>query len=377
MIDKRWWARLKRAYSVVSDLGVSSLDRSQGRTVVGANHFFAAGVLLCVPWTVIIALADPPRSLAPALTQLAMTSMWIVCLELNRRRRHAEAGSLGLAIMVAQYTYLPTVFSVWAGFQLPLIMAGLLVLVILPIGRWKLALLFVVLASASVARTFIDPALREPAVDVSETWLRAVAVGNVCMAALTMVVLGLFNHHFFMQERRRADALLAEAEVAARTDSLTELYNRRGIAPVLAEAARSGQYAVALADLDRFKRINDRLGHGAGDVVLANVARTMADAVGRLGSVARWGGEEFLVVLPGMTEAQAASAMERVRRAVEEEYGSSGILEHVTMSVGVAHAPRYTGKEEVLRLADAKLYEAKADGRNRVRSDSIDAPAVH
>ncbi|MFN3866439.1 MAG: GGDEF domain-containing protein, partial [Demequina sp.] len=209
-----------------------------------------------------------------------------------------------------------------------------------------------------------------------DSWMNATSAGNVLVAVMIVSVLALFNNQYFVRERRRNDELLAEAQVAARTDALTEVYNRRGITPILSEAARSGDYSLALADLDRFKRINDRLGHGAGDLVLSNVARTLVDAVGSHGTVARWGGEEFLVVLPGLSLEAAVAVMEGARRATEEEYGAGALFLPVTISAGVAHADRHTGKEEVLRLADAKLYEAKASGRNLVLGASVAVPAL-
>ena len=157
-----------------------------------------------------------------------------------------------------------------------------------------------------------------------------------------------------------------EARAAAQTDSLTESLNRRGIAPVIAAAARQGQYALALVDLDRFKRINDALGHGAGDVVLANVARSISRSIGDAGTVARWGGEEFLIVLPQTSLNNALAVMERMRAEVEDEYAMDGVAQPVTISAGVAHGRQLAPKEELLRLADAKLYEAKASGRNVV-----------
>jgi diguanylate cyclase (GGDEF)-like protein len=191
---------------------------------------------------------------------------------------------------------------------------------------------------------------------------------NAALIVMLFYLLARFNHRYYVRERDRNAQLLESAQVAAQTDALTDVYNRRGVAPVLSSVARRGDYSLALVDLDRFKRINDRLGHGAGDVVLANAARTLVRAVGDAGTVARWGGEEFLVVLPGLGLVEADELMERVRQEIEDEYGATDSLARVTISVGLAHAPRYAGKEEVLRLADANLYEAKSAGRNVVIS---------
>ncbi|GIG54758.1 GGDEF domain-containing protein [Demequina activiva] len=355
-----------RALVGVVNAGVTPLDRMRARSVMAANRFFLIAAVVSLPWALIIALADPPVTLAPGLTHLAMVCIWVICVDLNRRQLYLSAAVSGLLVPIAQFTYLASVFSVDAGFQLPLLTVGALAFVIFTPPEWWGGLALTIVATLALVWTYGGAAFDSGQVDMGTPELRVLAVSNVVVVVMILSVLAWFNNYFFVRERRRNVRLLAEAEVAARTDSLTEVFNRRGVSPVLSQTARDGHYSVALADLDRFKRINDRLGHGAGDVVLSNVARTLVEAVGERGTVARWGGEEFLVVLPGMALDEAVEHMERARTAIEKEYGAEGVLENVTMSVGVAHAPRFTSKDEVLRLADAKLYEAKASGRNLV-----------
>lgn len=342
---------------------------------MGANRFFLMSAAVCLPWAFAIAVAHPPQTLAPALTHLAMVCGWVVCVDLNRRRRYLLATVIGLVWPIIQFAYLSWVFSTESGFPLPLLTVGALAFVLFPPRQWVGAASVTVLAAGVLVRMYVAEDFQAPAAPISSAWIDAAAVGNVLVVVMIVSAIALFNNQYFVRERTRNDQLLAEAQVAARTDALTEVYNRRGITPLLSEASRSGEYALALADLDRFKRINDRLGHGAGDVVLSNVARTLVDAVGARGTVARWGGEEFLVVLPGVQLDAAVAVMEAARRAMEDEYGDTAFVEPVTISVGVAHAPRHTGKEEVLRLADAKLYEAKASGRNRVLGAGVELAA--
>ncbi|MFW7413762.1 diguanylate cyclase [Demequina sp. SO4-18] len=367
---------LRRAFVIILNSGISGLDPVRARSVMGANRFFLMSAAVCLPWVVAIAVAHPPQTLVPALTHLAMVCGWVVCVDLNRRRHYVVASVIGLAMPIIQFAYLSSVFSTEAGFPLPLLTVGALAFVMFPPLQWRVAATITAIAALVLVRMYIAADFEVPDVEVSDGWLTGASVGNVIVVVMIVSVLALFNNHYFVRERRRNDELLAEAQVAARIDALTEVYNRRGITPVLSEALRSGEYALALADLDRFKRINDRLGHGAGDVVLSNVARTLVDAVGSRGSVARWGGEEFLVVLPGMSLSAAVAVMEDARRAMEYEYGDDAFLEPVTISVGVAHARQHAGKEETLRLADAKLYEAKESGRNRVLGASVATPAL-
>lgn len=159
----------------------------------------------------------------------------------------------------------------------------------------------------------------------------------------------------------------------ARTDPLTGLVNRRGFDEALArEHARSrrgaGPMALLLVDIDHFKRVNDRYGHLAGDDLLAATASTLISHV-RAGDVlGRFGGEEFVALLPGAGQEQACWIAERLRERVRASaIPSLGAEATVTVSIGVAALGR-DGNElfELLAAADAALYRAKQAGRDRV-----------
>ncbi len=191
---------------------------------------------------------------------------------------------------------------------------------------------------------------------------------------------------FALQSRllaaRRVTSLHAElaryrtdlAELA-RTDPLTKLRNRLTLATDLellhSRSARYQRaYSLALFDIDGFKSFNDRYGHQAGDQALRGVALAL-DRHARLGdAVYRYGGEEFLIVLPEQAPAQAMGVVDRLRRAVESlgighADSAGGIL---TVSAGVASyvTGRDISADELLKEADLALYHAKATGRNRV-----------
>jgi diguanylate cyclase (GGDEF)-like protein len=192
----------------------------------------------------------------------------------------------------------------------------------------------------------------------------AAAHGQEAMAAVGLVLCTVI-----------LSGALVESERAHRrsstVDPLTGLFNRNALDQRLAEldcqAAGDGSdspHALLLCDLDDFKRVNDRLGHAAGDAVLQDVAYTMRSVLRAGDSIYRVGGEEILVVLPGATEADAVGVGERLRRAVRERR-PAGVS--VTISVGVAVSR--TGPidtDELVGLADAALYSAKAAGRDRV-----------
>ena len=164
---------------------------------------------------------------------------------------------------------------------------------------------------------------------------------------------------------------LAIAEVRAATDALTGLPNTRAVQDTIkrmvAQASRTvSPLSAALLDLDHFKRINDAYGHSRGDEVLAAVAMVLRSSVRESDFVGRYGGEEFLLLLPDTGRDQAAIVAEKVRAAVAG-LGLSEINQPVTASLGVAAVPDDAADADtLLRAADRALYAAKGNGRNRV-----------
>jgi diguanylate cyclase (GGDEF)-like protein len=165
----------------------------------------------------------------------------------------------------------------------------------------------------------------------------------------------------------------------AQTDSLTELDNRRYLEQRLDEMFEHSRrlrepVAVVLCDLDRFKSVNDTYGHQVGDVVLKELARILKKEAREIDRVGRYGGEEFMLLLPGTVLDAAVTFAERVRKAVEAHTFSfdGGTLQR-TMSCGVAAwpHPRIADCDALVKAADDALYVAKETGRNRViRFDS-------
>jgi two-component system, cell cycle response regulator len=158
-------------------------------------------------------------------------------------------------------------------------------------------------------------------------------------------------------------------------DPLTGIYNRRYASQHLTrvmERAREteGAFAVMMMDLDKFKAINDRYGHDAGDAVLREFSRRLQENIRGVDLVARFGGEEFFVAMPDVDQHAAAHAAERIRRAVEGAPvvlpGGAGEVE-VTVSIGVAIASAAdVDPEAIIKRADSALYHSKEAGRNRV-----------
>jgi diguanylate cyclase (GGDEF)-like protein len=163
----------------------------------------------------------------------------------------------------------------------------------------------------------------------------------------------------------------------ANHDALTGLPNRAALQERLALLHRSAQvlgapYGLLLLDLDHFKTINDRFGHAAGDQVLVKTGQRLTTLVRSRDTLGRWGGEEFLCLLPHVDQNSAVEVAERIRKGIEGapvEQGSR--LIRVTVSVGVAAFPDDgSDGDTLLAKADSALYEAKRSGRNRVRCPS-------
>ena len=174
----------------------------------------------------------------------------------------------------------------------------------------------------------------------------------------------------------RMATLVEESRWMATTDLLTGLLNRRAFLESTGrEVARTKRYndalSVILLDVDHFKHINDRRGHAAGDMVLAAVGKLLNRALRTCDIVARWGGEEFVLVLPSTALDGAAQVAERVRELLEscEIEDGNGDRIPVTASFGVASYTAGETLEQVVDRADRAMYLAKSGGRNRVVCD--------
>lgn len=186
-----------------------------------------------------------------------------------------------------------------------------------------------------------------------------------------MVFNVLANFGMVVMVKESADA---RNETLALTDELTGLHNRRHIQHTLhqqlAQAQRSGQPLGLLLDVDWFKRINDEHGHLSGDRVLRELAARLRAQLRTQDIIGRWGGEEFMALLPGTSQAQAQQLAERLRQSIEREHFHShdGQSLQVSVSMGVHSSQHgaHASAEQLVREADGALYRAKQLGRNRV-----------
>ena len=197
--------------------------------------------------------------------------------------------------------------------------------------------------------------------------------GNVCFGVISATSP---TPNAFTEEHESLLSLLAglcapHLELARLTrlaaiDPLTGVFNRRGLDLVLPEQD-SRLASVAMVDLDRFKQVNDAYGHAAGDELLRRVANLLASVVRAADGVVRWGGEEFLLVLPAVDRAQTHVIVERARATVEaDRLVVGGNVLRITISAGVAERRAGESRDALIARADEALYLAKNNGRNRV-----------
>jgi len=178
-------------------------------------------------------------------------------------------------------------------------------------------------------------------------------------------------------KNRQLQDLLKQVEIMAVTDQLTEIYNRRPVETILQkEFKTAARYKTPVScmiiDIDHFKAVNDAFGHHTGDAVLKETARLIKESAREADTVARWGGEEFIVILPQTKKEEALQAASRMIKAISEHSFTDMPNERITVSIGLTSMPhpslKIDSEEQLIQAADCALYEAKRKGRNRIES---------
>lgn len=174
------------------------------------------------------------------------------------------------------------------------------------------------------------------------------------------------------EKNRELSEAYETIEQLALTDSLTGLANRRNIMNLMAievsRSARSGSnFSLIMCDIDFFKKVNDAYGHDTGDYVLKMVAEVMMTSLRQQDVISRWGGEEFLIMLPYTDLQKAVAVAEKLRESIKNtEMNFAGEKFSITMTFGVSSFDKNLGLEKAIKRADDALYLGKQTGRNRV-----------
>jgi diguanylate cyclase (GGDEF)-like protein len=246
---------------------------------------------------------------------------------------------------------------------------------VLPVDRVLVAAAAMVVAETLLRLALFVALTSEPVGQSPEGYLGSSyafyvqAGASILALLLALSVLATIAHDTVLRHR-----------TAAEQDPLTGLLNRRGFDLGCARAAWSRALgAVVLGDIDRFKRVNDHFGHAAGDDVIRRFADLLRETIPEGALAARFGGEEFVVFLPGLAAAEAGALAETLREALAAQvwvFHDDGVP--ITASFGVsALAPSDHSVHDAIQRADARLYEAKCGGRNRVVVEGQSAGAVN
>jgi diguanylate cyclase (GGDEF)-like protein len=210
----------------------------------------------------------------------------------------------------------------------------------------------------------------KPDYPISALQDKLIQITNISAVFLAIIIIS----YIYSRDENEAEGKLMQFNdrliKQANTDPLTGLSNRRRATEVLGDVIRDPGFtgvSLAMADIDFFKKVNDTYGHDAGDAVLKFVADTMKASCGEGGFVARWGGEEFLLVFPGKNGDETRVILEGIRTKVQKSVINVKEDEiRITMTFGLTEYDYQGDIEGTIKEADEKLYQGKMNGRNQV-----------
>lgn len=250
--------------------------------------------------------------------------------------------------------------------------AGMILVWMLPLlwreRRGQLGMLMLMLVSVLCATYFLRPIIVYGMMDAAHTTATYQSSAYATILHVTSAICGLACGVAMLIVL--GHDVIEKHQLATTTDPLTGLMNRRGLEKYVTSemSGRAAQHSVVIiADLDEFKQVNDLFGHEAGDHVLKRTSSVLGTITSELGKVARIGGEEFVVILSGISARERKTIAEHIRLSIAAiVHPEIGLKERVTASLGMAIVAEGESFSMALRRADFALYKAKADGRNCV-----------
>jgi len=367
---RRWRTRASVSLVRMADARTGSRQSEAAQARWTAHDFALFSAVLASGYLVFFAVYDELwlRSLV-VVTSVAIVAH-LLAVACARRGYQLATVLVSLVTAISQIILGVSVLGWEAGLHLYLIATGVLVFVAFTDRQAAWRWFFIVLAGSAfiVCQTAVEPSHGS----LVPAGVRATLFSfNAVLTALLVFALAALSHYRALQARSESARLAARAEYLANTDALTGLSNRRPVVELLDEVSAPGNdgYSVAIADIDRFKSLNDTHGHQCGDTVLARLSDVLKSRLRAADTVGRWGGDEFIVVLPRTTLEHAVRLMDRLRVSVESQQVPCRDHTHaVTVSIGVADGIGDARPHHVVKRADDALYDAKTEGRNAARS---------
>lgn len=370
---KVWRRRRFAAYADPGPLTPAQVNALRARServysIVVASSLLGSAIL-CLALAALFGWGvDPPH---PALVMWCVAASAVLFVALVYALNGRELPAVITMFVVSWISIAVVVAEVSASLSIESHLFGIAVLSFVLVQR-ELPFLRMGLASGAIAVYFLCE-LRWPeghgGSELPPEIAQQFATGNRILAGV-LIAAALFltelRHRTMMRMLRGAARY---GELRATTDELTGVYNRRPVIAQLAEWSERGRgnYAIALIDLDHFKTINDEFGHDCGDTTIRAVAQTLREHFRDSDMVSRWGGDEFLVLMPGVRHADLQPILERLRAAIAElETPCAGHRHRVSVSIGAAMGAIGQSPDECIAAADHALYRAKEEGRNRV-----------
>ncbi|MFV0285992.1 MAG: GGDEF domain-containing protein [Demequina sp.] len=361
----------------VLDRRVGALTGAAGRAVSTTHSFLVFALVLTLSYAAFFLTYDIIGLGSLIVAHIFWVAGYVAGILLARLGRQLAAAVIAFAVPAVQMVT-ATAFLGWeAGMHLYLLTGGQLVYVMLTERQrwWRWSTLIVALIAFLLCQVVLpaDGAIYA----MPDALLQTLFSINALLTAFILFMAAALAHYRVEQARALADLNARRAEFLANTDALTGLATRRPVLDRLAVlASPDGEdFCLAIGDLDRFKALNDEHGHSCGDTVLEHLGARLRTHLRLTDSVGRWGGEEFIFVLPELSLEDAVGTMERIRAAVSDApIACDGHAHHVTMSVGLTVGDHSGTAHHALIRADDALYDAKRKGRDQVSTTMPDSP---
>jgi len=331
--------------------------------------FTLAGLVFAMFYVVWFLVAYDAPNLPMVFVSVGTALLFATGVPLSRTR-YTTAASIAIATLASLVLLVYTAaLSTDSDVHLLYLAAGFAALALFPEYLWKTRITYTsAMIGLVIASEFIFPpssVMGSTVESVNDIAAGANRMWTVLVVAMAMAIV----LHRTTRRHRHLSGAAELGEYRANTDPMTGLANRRPVLARLHELDDSGVsgYGVALVDIDSFKSINDRLGHEEGDALISAVARRMRAHFRLSDLVSRWGGDEFLILLPHVAEDELFSILDRLRESIAVSpfsLGSDPI--EVTLSIGAAIARPGQSGHTMINAADRALYTAKHSGRNRV-----------